>query len=372
MDIALVTKPDKQMTGLLRYALSLYDAFRARGVGVRLCHPRPLPQAVVRLGRILGVDAAAFAASYPLAVDCAGARVCHLASQTLASALWLQRLPTTVVTVHDIIPYLVRDDPALRTYASPFERGVDALAMRALQRADALVAISEYSKKCIMEALGVPAGRIRVIHRAVDGDAFRPQALPKAFRRRYGLSEAERYVLYVGSEDPRKNLTTLLRAFARVVQEIPQARLIKVGAAHFGMQRQRLLALVEELRLTGQVRFVDQVPDEELPWWYNAADVFVLPSLYEGFGLPALEAMSCGTPVVASNRSSLPEVVGAGGVLLDPQDEAALAQAIVALLSDAERRAAASEAALAQAARFSLERQAEETLAVYQGVASTA
>ena len=366
--MALVTKPDKQMTGLLRYAKSLYDAFRARGVAVRLCHPRPLPQVLARLGRVVGLDAAAFGASYPLLVDCAGAEVCHLASQTLASALWLQQMPPTVVTVHDIIPYLVRDDPALRTYRSQFERWVDRLALRALRRAYRLIAISEYTKECIIDTLGIPASRIRVIHRAVDGDTFCPQAVPEAFRQRYELSEAEPYVLYVGSEAPRKNLATLLRAFARVVQQAPQARLIKVGAAHFGMQRQRLLALVQELGLVGQVRLVDQVPDEELPWWYNAAHVFVLPSLYEGFGLPALEAMSCGTPVIASNRASLPEVVGGGGMLVDPLDEAALAQGIIELLSEPERRAAASQAALQQSERFSLARQADETLALYEQV----
>jgi glycosyltransferase involved in cell wall biosynthesis len=219
-----------------------------------------------------------------------------------------------------------------------------------------------------MQALRVPATRIRVIHRAVDSAFFRPQSVPAAFRQRYGLSDAECYVLYVGSEDPRKNLATLLHAFARVAQQVPLAHLIKVGAAHFCSQRQGLLALVDELDLQGRVRFVDHVPDEELPWWYNAAQVFVLPSLYEGFGLPALEAMSCGTPVIAADRASLPEVVGPGGALVDPRDEATLADNIMALLTEPERHATASQAALSQAARFSLKRQAAETMAIYEAL----
>jgi len=370
MQVALVTKPDTQMTGLLRYTLSLYDALRERGVAVRLCHPRPVPAALATAGRTLGLDAAAFGASYPLAVDCQGAAVCHLASQTLASALWLRRGPRTVVTVHDIIPYLVRHDPALCIYHSRFERWIDALALRALRRADALIAISQYTKRCLVESLEIPASRVRVIYRAVDGAVFHPQPVPEAFRQRHGLSDAERYVLYVGSEDPRKNLAALLRAFELVLREVPQARLIKVGAAHFGLQRKRLLALVEDLGLQATVRFVDQVADEELPWWYNAAHVFVLPSLYEGFGLPALEAMHCGTPVIASNRASLPEVVGKGGRLVNPEDVEALARSMVELLTDRECREAASRAALAQAVGFSLERQAEETLAMYEAAAA--
>jgi glycosyltransferase involved in cell wall biosynthesis len=158
----------------------------------------------------------------------------------------------------------------------------------------------------------------------------------------------------------------LIRAFARVRSRLPAAQLVKVGAPHFTAERQLLLNLVDELGLDGSVRFLDHVPDEDLRLFYNVATVFVLPSFYEGFGLPALEAMSCGTPVVASDRASLPEVVGQGGTLLDPDDATALADRIGDLLADPHRRAAASEAALQQAARFSLARQAEETLAVYE------
>lgn len=367
MRIGLVTKPDRRMTGLLRYALSLHDALRAKGADVALLHPT-VPAAAVRAGRALGLDAAAFFASYPVSVRLGEAAVCHLASQTLATLLLFQKLPPTVVTVHDIIPHLLRHDKRLSTRRHLFDRLFDRLALGALRRADALIAISEYTKRTLVDALAFPPERIHVVHRAVDNDAFKPTPVPAEFRQRYGLGEEHLHVLYVGSEDPRKNVEGLLRAFALARERVPSARLVKAGAAHFDAERERLLALVAALDLQGAVRFLDHVSDEDLPLLYNAADVFVLPSFYEGFGLPSLEAMCCGTPVIASNRASLPEVVGSGGALVDPDDPQAMADRMVELLADPARRAAASEAALQQAGRFSLERQAAETLAVYEEV----
>lgn len=366
MKIALVTKPDRQMTGLLRYALSLYHGLRDEGVDVALVHPRtPLPKAIVQMGKALKLDAEAFFASYPLRVQLDGAPLCHLASQTLATLLLFQRLPATVVTVHDIIPYLVRNNPALRTYRTSFDWLSDWLALHALRRAERLIAISRFTKRCVVEAVGYPPEQIYIVYRAVDTEQFKPLVVPTAFRQKYGLVADQRYILYVGSEDPRKNIETLLQAFGIVQQQVPTARLIKAGAAYFPAQREKLVKLVAELGLDGKVCFLDHVPEEDLPLLYNAADVFVLPSLYEGFGLPALEAMSCGTPVIAANRASLPEVVGEGGILVDPLDERGMAQCIAELLSEPERQAAARQAALVQAGCCSLERQAQETLAVY-------
>jgi glycosyltransferase involved in cell wall biosynthesis len=368
MRIALVTKPDQRMTGLLRYALSLHDELRAQGLDVALVHPTPPPAWMARAGRALGLDAAAFLGSYPLSVRLDGAEICHLASQSLATLLLTKRRPPAVVTVHDLIPYLVRNDPRLMIHRPPVERLFDRIALQGLRRATAIIAISEFTKDTIVQLTGYPAGRIHVIYRAVDRTVFKPLPVPDGFRRKYGLQADVRSVLYVGSEDPRKNVAGLIRAFARVRSRLPAAQLVKVGSPHFTAERQRLLSLVEELGLDRRVRFLDHVPDEDLPLFYNAASVFVLPSFYEGFGLPALEAMSCGTPVVASDRASLPEVVGQGGALLDPDDEAGLADHIAGLLADPQGRTAASEAALQQAAQFSLARQAEETLAMYRAL----
>lgn len=368
MRIALVTKPDQCMTGLLRYALSLHDGLRAQGVDVGLVHPTPPPAWTARVGRALHLDVAAFFGSYPLSMHLDGADIGHLASQTLATLLLFGRLPRAVVTVHDLIPYLVGDDPRLSTYHHPVERLFDRLALRALRRAAALIAISEFTKRTIVQLTGYPADQIHVIHRAVDRTVFKPLPVPDSFRRKHGLEADVPSVLYVGSEDPRKNVGGLIRAFARVRDRVPAARLIKVGAPHFAVERERLLRLVYESGLAGSVRFLDHVPDQDLPLFYNAATVFVLPSFYEGFGLPALEAMSCGTPVVASDRASVPEVVGEGGVLVDPADYEALAEHMIDLLRDPERRLVAAQAALHQAGHFSLAHQAAETLAVYRAV----
>jgi glycosyltransferase involved in cell wall biosynthesis len=137
-----------------------------------------------------------------------------------------------------------------------------------------------------------------------------------------------------------------------------------------GWYYEEIFATAERLGLTqpGRVAFLGRVPDEQLPLWYNVATVLAYPSLYEGFGLPALEAMSCGTPVLASNGSSLPEVVGSGGLLLDPNDEAAWFDAMRAVLSNEPLRAELGEKALRQAAKFSWTRSARETAAVYQRV----
>ncbi|MBN1261354.1 MAG: glycosyltransferase family 4 protein [Anaerolineae bacterium] len=367
MKVALVAKPAARMTGLLRYALSLIAPLETHGIETNLVHPR-VPALASRAGRLLGLDAQAFFTSYPLAVDAGDAALCHLASQTLATLLWARRLPPVVVTVHDIIPYLVRHDPALSTYRHTADRGFDRLALRALRRARALIAISAYTKQTLIEALDYPEAHIHVVHRAVDREVFKPLTVTGTFKQQYGLRKDERYVLYVGSEDPRKNLATLIEAFARVSRQLPQARLLKAGAPHFEAERKRLEQQVAHLNLEDRVRFLEHVPDEDLPLLYNAVDVFVLPSFYEGFGLPALEAMSCGTPLVAANRASLPEVVGQGGALVAPDDPEAMAEALHPLLEDPAHQAAAREAALAQAARFSLERQAAETLAVYEEV----
>ncbi len=373
MKVAFVTKPEKQMTGLLRYARSVHQALRLRGVDAMWIHPHlPLPEIVAKMGRVANLDAAAFFASYPVSVQLDGASLCHLTSQTLATLLVFQRLPRTVVTVHDIIPYLMRRDLALRTYRSGFERFFDWVATRALLRADALIAISQFTKRCVVDALRVPAKRVHVIHRAVDRQAFRPLQVPDGFRQAYGLVEGERYVLHVGSEDPRKNVAKLLEAFAIAHARMPSARLVKVGAPHFQGERQKLLRMVADMGLQDKVHFLNHVPEHDLPLMYNAADVLVLPSLYEGFGLPALEAMSCGTPVIASNRSSLPEVVGDGGMLVDPLDERVLAQRIVEIVAGPDRRDRASRAALQRAEAFSLEQQASETLRVYREVMTEA
>ncbi len=263
----------------------------------------------------------------------------------------------TVVTVYDL--------SFLRT-PERFRRGnrwyLHMFTRWSCHRARRIIAISQNTRRDLVTLLGLPAERIDVVTPGV-APQFRP--LPPdqvaAFRRARGLPE--RFVLYVGTLQPRKNLITLLEAFARLT---PGVKLVLAGGK--GWMFAEVFARVQALGLENDVLFPGYVPDEELPLWYNAATVFVYPSLYEGFGMPPLEALACGTPAVVSNVSALPEAVGDAGVLVRPDDVDEWAQALRRLLDDAALRAELGARGRAHAARFSWERAAAETAAVYRRI----
>jgi len=359
------------MTGTSRYATELYRGLQAAGVDVRLSYPAraPIPGPVQGGLKRLGLDAQAFFASYPLRAQLDKVDVYHVTTQTMATLLFFQRFPRpVVVTVLDIIPYLVRHDKNLNTSRHIVEYLFYRLALAGLKRADALIAISEYTKRTLVEALRLPVEKIHVVYPAVDHERFCPLEVPSWFWTKYRLDREARYVLYVGSDDPRKNLRTLVRAFALVKERYGDVKLLQVGAAHFVRERRSLLALIAQLGLQEHVLFFDSVPDEDLPLFYNVAQVFVMPSLYEGFGLPALEAMACGTAVVCSNAASLPEIVGDAATLVPPDDAHVFAEAISLVLSDIALRAEKVTSGLRRAAEFTWERTAQAAIEVYRQV----
>ena len=368
MRAQLIAKPGPGMTGMSRYTTELHQALQAAGVDARLTFPAraPVPGPVQRGLLHLGLDAQSFFASYPLRVPAGEVDVYHVTAQTMATLLLFQRFAgPVVVTVLDIIPYLVRHDRDLNTSRHVMDRLFYRLALAGLKRADALIAISEYTKRTLVDVLGLPPELIHVVHLAVNHDEFRPMSVPDAFRVKYGLGKEWRYIMYVGSDDPRKSLGTLVRAFSRVQDEQGNIRLLMVGAEHVAAERQNLRLLTAQLSLQDHVIFLDSVPDEDLPLLYNTSDVFVLPSLYEGFGLPVLEAMACGTPVVCSNAASLPDVAGAAALLTSPRSVEGLADAISALLSDKPLWRSHRQKGLARAAQLTWRRAAEETTRVY-------
>jgi glycosyltransferase involved in cell wall biosynthesis len=270
----------------------------------------------------------------------------------------------TVVTIHDLIPLLL---PAYR--GSYLVRLYTRLVAAAARKAQAIITVSQASKEDIVRCLHIPPERVHVTYEAA-GEAFQPlrdETQLAAIRQKYSLPE--RYILYLGGFDQRKNLPTLLRAFALLVNK-QQAGLVIAGQLP---PRDSPLfpdpcRLVRELGIEGRVIFTGWVPEEDKPALFNGAAAFVFPSLYEGFGLPVAEALACGTPVIASNRSSLPEVVGEGGILVEPTDAKALSEAMEALLVDDTLRAELRHKALIQAAKFSWKKTALETLAVYRKV----
>lgn len=275
---------------------------------------------------------------------------------TMNVAPWWTPCPV-VVTIHDLayLRYPEVHPLGRRLYLS-------ALTRITVRRARAIVAVSRFTRDEIVRFFRVPPQRIRVIYEGYD-PAFRPlpAAEVEAFRKQHNLPE--RYLLYVGNLEPRKNLPTLVRAFARIAAEHD---LVLVLAGPPGWGYTGLFRLVEALGLEGRVRFPGFVPAEELPLWYNAAVAFVYPSRYEGFGLPPLEAMACGTPVVVSSASSLPEVVGEAAVQVDPDDVDSLAGALLELLTRHELRETYRERGPERARRFSWSRAARETLFLYR------
>lgn len=239
----------------------------------------------------------------------------------------------------------------------------------ARKRAARVIAISESTKRDIVEYLDIPEERIAVTHLAADG-AYKPiddDRLLDEVRARYQLDGD--FLFYVGTVEPRKNLARLIKAYSRLEPSVrDHYRLVIAGGS--GWLNSDIYALVESLKLEGSVRFLGYVAAADLPVLYNLATAFAYPSLYEGFGLPPLEAMACGVPVVTSNVSSLPEVVGDAALTVDPTDVDMLSDALGSLLRDEALRASLRRKGLYRAAEFSWERAAKETLAVYRSVLS--
>jgi glycosyltransferase involved in cell wall biosynthesis len=277
----------------------------------------------------------------------------------MAFALPLLWPAPSVVTIFDLsfLRYPDRLSAARRLYLRLMTR----ISARRAQR---VLAISESGKAEIAMLFGVPAERIDVALPGV-GAAFRPlpPAIVADFRRRNNLPE--RYILHVGTLEPRKNLNTLLRAYARLPQR-GTVKLVLVGGK--GWQTGPMFALMEELNLEQDVLIPGYVAGDALPLWYNAAEVFAYPSVYEGFGMPLLEAMACGLPVVASNTTSLPEAVGSDGLLLPPDDAEAWADTLSKLLDDESTRAELAARGQQRARSFSWVRTAQQTVATYHRV----
>lgn len=275
--------------------------------------------------------------------------------------LWRQPGALSVVTILDLTALL---HPEFHT-ASTIEMQLQKYRF-AQEEADAVIAVSEVTKSEIVTHLKIPAGRVYVVHVGVD-PAFYPIRDHEAVARVLApmrLRPGE-FILHVGTIEPRKNLVRLVEAFHEARGAFPSPRPKLALAGGRGWLYREVFERVAALGLQKEIIFLGRVPGDTLPALYNGALIFAYPSLCEGFGLPPLEAMACGVPVIASHTSSLPEVVGDAGILIDPTDTQALANALVSLAANAELRADLSARGLARAALFSWEEAARKTLEVY-------
>ena len=376
----------KPRIGLSAHLLSLAGDYRGAGInryisGLLTHLPQAAPEleivAFVGEARLRDEPPPDVRLAYPL-WPTANRRVTRIAWEQLAQpfALWqhgidlvhgmayalpLLRTARGVVTVHDL---------SFLLYPAVFNRVnrlyVSAITRQTVRRAQAVIADSTNTRDDLVRLLGVSPQKVVAIPLGVDAK-YTPAtpAQLDAFRQRQGLPD--RFILYLGTLEPRKNLPVLVRAYAELRRADPAApTLVLAGGA--GWRYAPLFGLVEELGLKDSVLFPGFVPQVDLPLWYAAAEVLAYPSLYEGFGLPPLEAMACGTPVVTSTASSLPEVVGDAGMLVPPDDPAALAHALHHLLTEADLRAEMRARGLARAAQFTWQRTAQMTAEVYQRV----
>ena len=263
-----------------------------------------------------------------------------------------------VVTIHDLFFIGYGGRRSLR------DAVLAAAARLYARRARAVVTDSEHSRRAIVDRLGVDPAKISVIGVAV-GREFVPSRLSDAARARYGIGGA--YVLFVGNFMPHKNLDGLLRAWTALPAALRAVHRLVLAGPDTG-RRPRLERLARELDVAGSVVFPGRIEDADLPGLYSSCAAFVLPSLEEGFGLPAVEAMACGAPVIVSDRGALPEVAGRGAAVVDAGDAGALAAGLARVLREREYREALRRRGRARAADFTPDRTADEVLDLLENV----
>jgi glycosyltransferase involved in cell wall biosynthesis len=296
--------------------------------------------------------------SFPVALFRTGVDLLHVQY----TAPPMSRVPI-VVTIHDLsfehFPQFFT--PKERFF---FKRTIPATARRAIK----VLTVSEFSRRDLIETYGLPPDKVVVTPNGV-GSEFRPVRDDRdleGLKKKYGIERE--YLLSVGNLQPRKNLARLIKAYTRLRESVEEFRCQLVLVGRRAWLYKNIFHEAHRSRYAGDVILTDYVPEADLPGLYSGALAFVYPSIFEGFGLPVLEAMACGAPVITSNSSSLPEVVGDAGLMVDPFDEEALEKAMLRVVEDVHLRAQLSAQSVRQAAKFSWRQTAELTLAVYQEV----
>lgn len=267
----------------------------------------------------------------------------------------------TVVVIHDLIEFNV---PKKFSRLRMFYRHV--AVPQTVRRADYIITVSENSKKDIVKYCKVKPEKIKVVYNGVD-KRFRPMNKNVFSKVLQKYSMDSPYILYTGTIDhPGKNSISLVRAFRKVADRHPNYKLVFVGKPGFGYDH--VINEIESLKLKDRTLMLGYVPDDDLVGIYNGASAFAFLSLYEGFGLPLIEAMACGTPVIAANSSCLPEIVGEAGFIVEPYDVLKIAEYLETLIVNKSLRNEIIQKGFEQAEKFSWEKAAEETLEVFKAV----
>jgi len=354
--VHLITGGMNEHSGISRSCQELYNRLRGN-LPVQLCSFRSPPLA----GHL------SFLQHLPLGVEPDdGAGVYHFTRIMGCSLMLWRPVRPAVATVHDLGPLIC---PAERHERNQLDWWVYKLSLLGLKRVDRVIADSMHTADGVVSLLGLPRERVTVIPLGVNQSLFRKEhGAREALEKRYDIPDRPGVanVLYVGSEAPRKNLGTLLRALAMLRNAGIPARLIKVGAPGRPTYRTATLGEARRLGLEDALVLANDVPDIDLAIFYSAADVFVLASLVEGFGLPVLEAMACGTPVVSSSAGCLPEVAEGAALMADPADVCGLSECIAHLLGDAQLRERLVQRGLERVRKFNWVETAERTQEVYR------
>jgi glycosyltransferase involved in cell wall biosynthesis len=262
-----------------------------------------------------------------------------------------------IMTVHDLVAFLF---PDIHNKKALF---IERLFLqKALKKVAHIFAVSLNTKRDLITQFFIPNELVSVVHNAASDDfKVTPKEELKSFVKENNLPE--KFIFAAGTLEPRKNYTTLIRAFSQITNEFPDYKLLIAGSK--GWYYDEIFETVGELKLEDKVKFLGYVTEEELEKLYNLATIFVYPSLYEGFGIPPLEAMKCGCPVLTSNNSSLPEVVGDAAIKINPLKENGLKEGIVKLLSDAGLREELKKKGFEQAQKFSWEKSAKKVIDLF-------
>ena len=297
----------------------------------------------------------------------------HLTNQTLS--FLVNEVSPVVVTVHDIIEVL---EPQQKISGV-----VNKYLYGGIKKADRIIAVSEYTANEVSSYYGVPDEKITVSYNGAGYefnviDAFSATVGYQTLRRELGLNEASKVVLYVGSDHPRKNVVIAVRAFAMARRKENNLIFIKAGKPGIAIEREKLLKEIDKLGVRKPMRFIGNVSNERLNELYNLANVLIFPSRFEGFGLPPLQAMACGTPVITTNATSLPEVVGDNGkfgeqaaLVREPNDADGFAEDILKALNDVELVNSLRRKGIERARMFNWQKTAKVVAGVYREAASS-